>query len=304
MSTSDHFFRIGKSQKGLTLIEVLISLGIIAVLAAVFAQYQLQQMKETKASNEKSATVDLEKVLIQAMADGSGCLHALNTPTPLTFDSTAVSPTNPQTLTPTEPLYAKVVGGTPGPLVARIGDPASPAARSVVVSSIRLQINEGSGTTFKGNWIVEFNSANMVRPLRPAMATAILRADITNPTAATIVGCMASGSGASGNGYIVINQTCTAPCSYTNTTSKPVFINAWGGDSGSCAGGTNSYDLRASVDGNIVAASGNTNPTGSKNGDISFFVAPGSTAYMESHPWYCGFGTGNGAFRYSVFSFE
>lgn len=209
MGYHQNLFKIGKSQKGMTLVEVLVCLGIIATLAAVFAQYQLNQMKETKALNEKSATVDLEKVLISALADGSGCLHALNTPTALTFDSTAVTSSSPVDLVPTVPLYSKVVSGVPGPVVARVGDTASPAARSVVIQSIKLRITEGSGTNFKGAWIIDFDTSQMVRPLKPVMVSTILRVDNTNPAAATIIGCMNEGSSGVGPTRIV-TQTYSA----------------------------------------------------------------------------------------------
>lgn len=203
------FYRSKKSQAGMTLIEIVVSLGIMSIIIGFIAQWQVSQMKESQALSEKMATTDLEKLLISSLSDGSTCNYILNNPIPLTFDSTLVSPTAPQEITPTEPLYAKVVSGVPGPVIARVGDAASPQAKSVIVKSIKLKITEGSGTVYKANWEIDFDSRKMVRALKPVNVSTLLTVDNTTPTATRVTGCMNGASGGAGLTRIV-SQTYSA----------------------------------------------------------------------------------------------
>lgn len=176
----------------MSLVQVLVGIGITSVLVAVISQAQMNQMKEMKALSEKLAVLDFEKMLISSLADGSTCQHVTNNPSPLTFDSTTISAATPAILTPTEPLYAGVKLGIPGPIVAQVGLGISPAPNSIEVSSINLVITEGSGGQFKGYWEVSLNPVGMVRSLKALRIQTVLIGDISVPTATRITSCMGS----------------------------------------------------------------------------------------------------------------
>lgn len=180
----------------MSLIEALVAIGIMAIVITIISQIQLNQMKEMKALSEKVAVLDFEKVLISSLADGSTCQHVTNNPAPLTFNSTTISSTTPAILTPTTPLYAGVKLGVPGPVIAQVGQRISPNLNSVVVSSIRLLITEGSAGQFKGYWEVALNPNGMTRPLKPLRIQTVMAGDVTVPTSARITSCMGSASSA------------------------------------------------------------------------------------------------------------
>ncbi len=203
------FLRSKRSQAGMTLIEILVSLAIISTIMIIVAQWQLAQMKEARALSEKMAAADLEKLLIASLSDGSTCKFILNDPVSLTFNSALVSPTTPQEMTPTLPLFAKVVSGVPGPIIAKVGESASPTAKSVVVNSIKLKITEGTGTVYKANWEIGFDSSKMVRQLKPVSVSTLLTVDNTIPSATRITACM-NGASSGGGPTRIVTQTYNA----------------------------------------------------------------------------------------------
>ncbi len=174
------------NQKGISIIEVLIATGIMAIVMAGFSSMLLNQNKETKSVSEVLAGLDLQKNLIIVLAEGSVCNHILNNPAQLTFNSSAL----PQTIIPTLPIYASMVSGTPGVVVAQIGQQASVYSTTMIIKSIRLNIISGSGTTYTGNWVIDFDETKSVRPHKPIAIGAVLNVDNTVPAATKITGCM------------------------------------------------------------------------------------------------------------------
>lgn len=177
------------TQNGMSLVELLVSVGIMAIIMAGFASMQVQQQRESRAITEKLASMDFEKLLQSAMMDGTTCKFILNNPTALTFNSTALSPTTPQYVTPSRPLYAQVNGATPGPVVAQLNQPLS-GNPSLVPNLIRLKIESGSGGTYIGRWEVHFDSDRLVRALKPVTVSTVLTVDTSNPSAARIMNCL------------------------------------------------------------------------------------------------------------------
>ena len=208
-------------QHGFTLVEILVAFGIMAIIfAATLAMFSSQQ-RETKALSEKLAVLDLEKILIAALADGTSCQYILNNPTPLPFNSNAVSSGTPGTIIPTLPIYYGVSSGVPGPVVAQVGMKASPASNSVFISNIKLNITSGSGNSYLGNWEIDFDGSKTVRQLKPIRISTTLAADITVPAAAVVKGCM-QGSGMSSCTTITVNTgtsiaIANCPAGYTVT---------------------------------------------------------------------------------------
>lgn len=231
------------NRAGQSLVAVLISVGIMGIIASSMASLFVFQYRETHALSEKLGSADLEKTLISALADGSVCQYVLNNPTVLTFDTTKVSSTTPQTINLTGPLYASINPGppqTPGPVVAKIGQAESGYATTLVVNSIQLLITSGSGNTYVGNWSVGFDNTKTVRALKPISVSTIITVSTTaphTPTAAAITNCQNSPAGGSGVPDV---QTFNANGTWTKPASgSTVTIECWGGgQGGGCNGGT------------------------------------------------------------------
>lgn len=188
------------NQNGQSLVQALISIAITGVMMLIFTTMSNNQQKEMLALSQKLGSSDLEKQLIESLKDGSVCTYILNHPTELTFDSTAVSPSSPQVLSPAEPIYASVKTGPPlikGPVVAQAGRQASPYSQSLIVNEIKLKITgaptptpaPGPGATYSGYWEISYDSSKLIRPLSPATVATTLTVDTSVPTEAKITAC-------------------------------------------------------------------------------------------------------------------
>ncbi len=229
------------NNQGQSLIQLLVSIVISIILLFVLVTLNVNQQRETKALTQKLGAMDLEKLLVSSLADGKVCAYVLNHPG-VTFDSTNL----PQTITlagsPGQPaaLYTNILPGpTPGPVAVQVGTTASPLSNSLVVKSIQLQITSGSNGRYSSRWIINFDTAKEIRPLRPvSISNVLIVDDQTSPTAATITACQASPSGAGrfqqlvfhypgeppGGGFIALPQASypTSPQTYgPETLSLP-----------------------------------------------------------------------------------
>ncbi len=191
ISKSNVLSRTLKNNHGLSIIEVLVAAGIMAIIMGGFTSMIMHQNKETKAVTEMLASLDLQKTLVGALADGTVCGYVMNNPTSLPFDATALPYTI--TLPNNRPLYAGVSSGTPTMPIAAVDQAPSPLANSLVVKTIKLIINSGSGNKFYGQWVIEFDHTKSVRAHRPAIVSTVLTANTTIPGASTISGCMGAG---------------------------------------------------------------------------------------------------------------
>lgn len=179
-----------RDQKGNSLIQVLVSVGILGVVMAGVATMMFHQGRETKALSEVLASMDLQKTLLATFASGEVCHHILNNPTQHTFDSTSVSEANPQTIRVSR---IPVSVNASAPSIVQVGAKASAYSNSLEVSDIRLLITGGSDDAYVGSWIVDFDSSKTVRRVKPLVVSTLLTVDRTTPTATRIVGCQESG---------------------------------------------------------------------------------------------------------------
>ncbi len=76
------------NKKGQSLVQVLVSMGIMGIFMMAMISTQSMQAKENRALSEKLAANDFQQQLTRAFADGSLCKKLLTTPSPTTFDST------------------------------------------------------------------------------------------------------------------------------------------------------------------------------------------------------------------------
>lgn len=177
--------------RGESLIQFLIGMGIMSILLMTTATVISKAFRQNQEVSEKIDILNLENLLVGALADGSVCKHVLNNPAPLTFNSQAL----PQTITLPRPspgvepaLYASILGGVPGPIIAQVGSTigTSPAT----ITSIQLEITGGASGTYRGNWRLNLNDPTGTRPLKPLSIGALLSVDdVTDPSRATIGDC-------------------------------------------------------------------------------------------------------------------
>lgn len=241
------------SQRGQSLVMTLVSVGITGILVLVMASMFDHQRAEIRSLSEKLGANDLGKAVIAALADGTVCRYVLNNPVPLTFNSTAVTPTNPQVIDIRTPLYASINPGPPPSPGAELvkANPstfASAFSNTLWVNSIRLSIHAGSGATYLANWQIGFDQTKLVRAIQPISVLTTLTVDNTNPTAARIVDCQNGRAGSvSGGGW------CHPDGGQPN--SCPSNFSTWG--SGTAAGACTSGTVRW-----IAAGNGNSPPAG------------------------------------------
>lgn len=204
-------------QRGQSIVQVLISVGLMGILMTAFTSMMAMQYRETNALSQKLASTDLERLLQSSLSNGSVCQYITNNPAILTFDSTKVSPTTPQIVTPTLPIFASVQLGPPvvtGPIVAQIGQSASSFSSSAIIEAIGLSISgapsplptPGPGVVFTGNWIITLDPTKLVRALAPIRVATTITVDTTTPTASQITSCQ---SGAGISRQIVGGCNCT-----------------------------------------------------------------------------------------------
>ncbi len=191
-----------KNKKGISIIEVLIATGIMAILMAGFSSMMLNQNKETRAVAEILSAQDLMKSMIGSLTKGDVCHYILST---RSFDASQVVAGNPQLIDiGTQPIYSSMVAsGTPGSVLIKKGDKASAYTSSLEIESIQFEVTTGAIAgpigNFQGRWIVNFDGSKTVRKLRPLSISAVITANTTVPTAAGTISCLGSG-GSMGSG--------------------------------------------------------------------------------------------------------
>lgn len=77
---------------------------------------------------------------------------------------------------------------------------------------IWISISSGTGNTFVGNWLVDFDSSKTVRALHGAAISTILTVDLSVPTAARITNCAGTGVTFATPTAVTINSVQVAPC--------------------------------------------------------------------------------------------
>jgi hypothetical protein len=255
-----------RNQSGQSLVQVLVAVGIMGIVMMAMQSMFATLNTESRALNEKLGTLDLEKVMIASLADGSVCKYVMQGPSAVPFDSTApMTPDKPLSIVLPSPagapatLYATYTpanGAVPekiGPVVAQVGQQPSASARTLVIKQISLQLT-GKGSSpdqFTGYWEIDFDGTKLVRALKPVMIATTITADITSPTSAKVAGCQgnaSSGAAAGGDG-----QWCGAFTGSFNGgggVNKVLF--ACKGTTPSCPAGTSMYQGFGCKDGGGV----------------------------------------------------
>lgn len=177
----------------------MIGVAISGIMVVVFSTIMSNMARETQSLRESLAALDLQKAATSALADGSVCKFLL--PATSTFNAT-LNPTATSPIVipiPGNVLYSSVTGTTPGPVLAQAGQSASPLTDSVRVTTMNLELTGKSGTSFTGNFVINFDNTRTVKPMRPVRVLASVTASgaVAN---ATVASCLGAGGGGAGTG--------------------------------------------------------------------------------------------------------
>ncbi len=216
------------TSSGMSLVELLVSLGILSIIMIGMSSYMVAQQREARSLTEVLAKIDIEKLLLTSLADGSVCTaelsnNALNASAPYTIDTTSAT-TAAATVINLSGLHASSAVGSP--FIIQTGSAPSPMAESLKVNSITLTnfISTGIADQYKADLIIAFNGA-LIRQLRPIILQSIITTKSTDPiNAKKITGCT-SGSSDVPVGYGIMpkwdgnwtGNNFTCPTGYTLT---------------------------------------------------------------------------------------
>jgi type II secretory pathway pseudopilin PulG len=180
-----------RKSTGSSLIETMISVGILSITVVAFATLTTNQQKNNRALSEKIAALDLSNVLIRTIANNSVCSFFLTNPNPAVFDSTKIGSNSPPSI-PFTKIYGSPSAAT-SPIV-EVGKTASALSPGAVVSSIAVDNISGAGDIYSAKVTVLFDPVTLVQQLRPVQVGINFVTDPTSPaTAKRVLSCGSSG---------------------------------------------------------------------------------------------------------------
>lgn len=205
---------------GQSLIQALIGLALSSIAIFVFMTMIAGQQKESRALNEKLASLELENLLLLSLADGLVCHYELNNPTVLTFDSSTPNSIAAASIEINQ-LHSHPLPSAP--LVVERGKSASPNLQSLVVERIRLTGFSGVGTSYTAFWEISFDPTKTTRSLKSIKIPVVLSADNSIPSATKITGCGGTGQMRIESGSNIVPDRCrlSTPSPYENAFFCP-----------------------------------------------------------------------------------
>ncbi len=161
-----------RNKKGQSLVQTLISVGIIAVLATVMASLISNMMKESKYLSQKLESLDVEKLLISVLADGSVCTSVVSSGD-YRINSNSL---NGQTI-PLPNIPSSAAAGAQ-PVVG----PNMNFEHGMTVDALRFaNITAAGGNQFLADIEVTWQQANLARGIKPVRIRQILTPDPMTP---------------------------------------------------------------------------------------------------------------------------
>ncbi|MBK9323760.1 MAG: prepilin-type N-terminal cleavage/methylation domain-containing protein [Bdellovibrionaceae bacterium] len=164
------------NNRGMSLIELMVSIGILSIVTFGVITMIVAQTKEVRALQENLAKLDLEPAVIRALSAGGICSYVLKDPTQ---SSTATTPNRSQDAidtTDATTLAASSVSiqnlpssvSVSGNSVARVGANASANSNSVKILSMKFINFRANGVDqYLADFEIAFDPALTVRSLRP-----------------------------------------------------------------------------------------------------------------------------------------
>lgn len=163
-------------QVGMSILEVLISLGILSTVSLAMMSFLSAQSKEVKALQEVLAKTDLESAIIKTFSTSGICTFVLNDPSQsptatLPNRSTdTIDTTSAATLAAAKIQVQRVpASASSSPLIiAQVGGLASVNSNSLRISSMVFKNFTNNGVNqYLVDFEINFDANSSVRPLKP-----------------------------------------------------------------------------------------------------------------------------------------
>ncbi len=184
-----------KNSRGQSLIQVLVSIGIMGILTLGMVSIQQMQGKENKALTEKLAVLDAQKLVSATLADGSICTyHILRMPNHSFQASEVTATTTPAPISLGDNFLAGATATSPALFTK--DQSISPLANNIVASSFQLTnircetpcTNALTSDVFKADFQINFDSSTLVRAIKPIISQTTIQTTTSGGTK-TIIGC-------------------------------------------------------------------------------------------------------------------
>lgn len=204
------------NRQGFSLVEVLISTSIMAVMSLALVNVIQNQQKEVAYLSAKLGSVGLKSQLTGALVSNNGiCINELqNSASGLgfTLGSNAEIPVNA--------IHNSTQSGAAA-IVANGMSPVSDAP-SLKVSSIKLGDFVAAGANFQANWIISFDTSYIGRPIAPIKVPVQLTA--SGGPNYTITSCTVLSSSTTSSSTGTNNTTNNGPPTYVLVGSAQMSV--------------------------------------------------------------------------------
>ena len=184
-----------KNSRGQSLIQVLISIGIMGLLTLGMVTLQQLQGKENKALTEKLAVLDAQKLVSATLADGSVCTYHITRMPNHSFQAADVTPTTvPAPINLGNDFLAGATNTSPA--IITVGQSISPLINNLVATSIQLTnircrppcTNPLTSDVFTADFEINFDTTSLVRAIKPIISPTTIQT-VTSGGTKTIIGC-------------------------------------------------------------------------------------------------------------------
>lgn len=211
-------FKFFKSNHGISLIETLVTVGIVAIVASATASMFISQQKEAKALYQKSEIVELKNLLIQVFKDPSICTWQLKNKV---IDVSSTTPTvqSPTVLDLTELRQGPDITSA---LIVKKGQELSLSNYGLIVESVLFTkiLATGNPNEYKGFFEIQFTSSSLIRPVKPVLYQQIFKTVAADPLASKKISVCLGPL----NGSIGIGNYVTVPTNVVLTAESDGFL--------------------------------------------------------------------------------
>jgi hypothetical protein len=168
----------------MSLVELMVSVGILAIVMAGMSSYINSVHTETRSLTEMMAKLEVEKNVIGVFADDVVCTAELSNPALNPHAPYKINGTNANTIKATKFSLTKIhLTKDPGsPILIENGKEASLLTKSLIVSSITLEkFEQAVPNVFKAELVITFDSTKLIRALAPIRLQKIILTDSGDP---------------------------------------------------------------------------------------------------------------------------
>lgn len=206
---------LSSKNSGFSLIEVMIGMGIAAVLLGAMAQMGSNQTKTVKYLNQKLTILDTEKLLSTVLADGKVCTQILTAaPNTITVGSLGTYKINLGSI-PVSTAAGAAALVQPGPVSSSGIVVTNPA-----VTIQNFQIATGTPNTYIADLTVNYDASSFAQPIRQNPTHVMITTNAGN----VITSCNSNQGLPFTGSYQDMTASRAFGTSYTNTSSLPLFV--------------------------------------------------------------------------------